>query len=68
MIKPKRELGNDFAVVGRAKKALCKAGMADKAEEMKNRINKCCFNYEEVLLVIKEYVEVVHEECTVDRI
>lgn len=54
--------GNIFNLIGIASRALKRAGMGDKAEEMKNRIFSSG-SYEEALGIILEYVD---DETMVD--
>ena len=48
---------NIFALVGRASKALKKAGLFDKAKEMSSKVF-ASGSYHEALAIIEEYVEV----------
>ena len=60
MEKPKMNLigedGNIFAILGRARRALRQAGMADEAKEMFDRVTSCG-SYDEALNIVSEYVE-----------
>lgn len=61
MIKPVCKLigenGNIFNLVGIASRVLRRNGMADKANEMQNRVFSSN-SYEEALSIIAEYVEI----------
>ena len=58
--KPECELvgtdGNIFALVGRAAKALRRAGMKDEAAEMSGKVMKSD-SYDEALQIIMQYVD-----------
>lgn len=49
--------GNTFALLGRVSTALNKAGYADDAREMTNRVFECG-SYNEALATLMDYVEV----------
>ena len=49
--------GNVFALAGRVKQALRKAGQSDKAEEFVKKL-PACRSYDEALTLMMEYVEV----------
>lgn len=51
------ENGNVFNLIGIAANTLVKAGLKDKADEMKNRALRAK-SYDEVLVIIGQYVEV----------
>lgn len=51
------ENGNVFNLIGIAAKTLVKAGLKDKADEMKNRAFHA-MSYDEVLVIIGQYVDV----------
>ena len=59
--KPKCKLigenGNVFNVVGIASRALRRAGQADKAKRMRDKV-MLCHSYEDALSIVQEYVEV----------
>lgn len=50
------EDGNIYSIVGRASRALRKAGLSAKIEEMCARVSKAK-NYDEALGIVTEYVE-----------
>jgi hypothetical protein len=52
------EDGNVFNLIGKASKALKRAGLEDQAKEMSERIYRCD-SYDEALRIITEYVDVV---------
>lgn len=60
MEKPKMnlvgEVGNVFAILGRASRALKQAGMPEQAKEMFDRVTSSG-DYYEALNIISEYVE-----------
>jgi hypothetical protein len=49
--------GNVFALAGRVRKTLIKAGQRDKAEEFTHRLMECR-SYDEALCLMMEYVDV----------
>ena len=49
--------GNVYALMGRCSRALKQAGLADKAEEMVERINKEAEDYDHALRIMMEYVD-----------
>lgn len=51
------EDGNVFSIIGRVRKALKRAGQADKAEEFTTRATSAG-SYDEVLGMLDDYVEV----------
>lgn len=61
-MKPKADLigqdGNIFNLIGIARRALKRAGMAKESEELTNRVMKEAHSYDEALCIIMEYVEV----------
>jgi len=61
LAKPKVKLigedGNVFAIIGRVKEALRRAGQKDKAKEFVERATSA-ESYNEVLVMLEEYVEV----------
>lgn len=60
-VRPKCKLtgtdGNVFALLGRARKTLKKAGQHDKAKELAERLVKC-HSYHEAIALIDKYVEI----------
>lgn len=52
------ENGNIYNLIGIASKTLKEKGMHDKSVEMKRRIFREARNYEDVLGIIGEYVEI----------
>lgn len=62
MDKPKCKLigedGNAFYIVGKAIKALEKAGMSDKTDELSQNYSKCK-SYDELIRLVGDYVEIV---------
>lgn len=48
--------GNVFSVMGAASRALKRAGLADRATEMSNRV-RSSGSYDEALSIIMEYVD-----------
>lgn len=52
------ENGSIFNIMGIANKALKECGMAEKANEMRNKVMTKAKNYNEALLIIMNYVEV----------
>lgn len=51
--------GNVFSIMGRADRALTRAGYAEKAKEMSAKIWNDAQDYNEALSIVQEYVEVV---------
>ena len=64
--KPKAPLigadGNIFNLMGVASKVLKRNQMMKEANEMVNRITQGAQSYEEALMIIDEYVEIVSQE------
>lgn len=66
MNKPKCKLigedGNIFNLMGIASRTLKENGLKNKAEEMCDKITKTAKSYEEALMIISDYVEIIGDE------
>ena len=64
--KPKCALigkdGNIFNLMGIASRTLKNADMRDEAKEMVDKITNTAKSYDEALMIISDYVEIVGEE------
>ena len=65
-VKPKCALigedGNIFNLMGKASRTLKRNGMRKEAEEMCSRIMNSAKSYDEALIILQDYVEIVDEE------
>lgn len=65
-LKPKAPLiganGNIFNLMAIASRILSRNDMAEEAKEMTNRITEGAKSYDEALMIIDEYVEIVSQD------